>query len=401
MPWFGAGCCRGSPGCSNYTDDFDRDNSTDLGPDWEEDGDAEISGNTLKITSGKVIFQRKIWDPWGGAIIRPIMKNIQDGDIYRIIINFEGTLGGADESYYYADLTASTVGNVPCKIELYRHENGSDELLATTEPSGDCQEFFYEQPNLVQGSDRQFNLYWGTKYNPALEQAGGMLKAWIGYQDQGQWPAWACAEATGERGKVGLGHGGGPRPIYFDDFLVEDHCLHDSDCPCMSCTCDGVCLDTLYLTIEFNEEPTCSLSISDGTTLELQRFGNRHVWFTEAIHCEDPCPVGDPGEIYLVFMFRCTEEGVGSCGCSDGGHGGFELLPMWLSANEYAQSPCGNPSQNPGNEASLQTEQCSPFSLMFTWTTNLTFWLGCCTDLDCDDPGSFPNPWEWKLTVTQ
>ena len=393
-------CCP----CWTSEDDFDR---AELGDNWtpDDDDDVDIYLNTLRITSGKAIYEVEPVDPYGGILVRVDLVDMQDGDIFRVLVDYEDPEHGS-ESYYYAQITVSTVGNVPCVLELYRHEDNRDTLLATSEPQyGElCEDLFYEQPNVTAGDTRQFNVYWAPVPDPDTQQAGGLLKAWLGYTDDGTWPVWTCGTVGGTYGygdraggKVGLAHGGGPRAVRFDELSLIDHCEHNRECPCVYCTCDGICLSTLYLTITYGAA-TCPLQFPSGTTIGLSRVGNRFVWVSEPYVCEQEPGPGPPTQ-YMMFLFECVEQGVGTCTCvrpTPEGSGAYVLRIMFMDPWDYDTYPCGGvPFYHP-SEPALQSVDCNPLSLVFTWTSTDNAFLACCEDPE--EP--WPEPFEWIFTVT-
>ena len=76
-------CCT----CSYGEDDFNRADSTDVGPKWEEHlGDWEISGGMLTIDEVGVIRKISInpVDP-ANHVVRAKIQNYQDDTRYRIL----------------------------------------------------------------------------------------------------------------------------------------------------------------------------------------------------------------------------------------------------------------------------------------------------------------------------
>ena len=234
-------CCCFHPGCDIFDDDFDRPNSTSLGSNWLEDlGDPEIFGNTLRMPPDSraiCTVPHPLWDATGH--VKVDMIDIQEGDIFRLIIDF---IDDEDDplyrNYLFAEYEAGAggegllkVGSAVAGVASYAHvlpgdHDPSDYLLICRGVSG---------------------IYAQTSH-AAL--------------------AWYCpGEYDKKPYKVGLENPGSENTIRFDNLDCWDHEHTDPACGGCECDCDGHCVGKA-LTATFDATGDCDCIDGESVPLE-------------------------------------------------------------------------------------------------------------------------------------
>lgn len=199
-------CCCG--GCKIFSDNFNREPSTDLGPNWKESlertGDAEIKvvsirGINESVLSmepdSEVILQKSIKTPWVLTIKLP---RVRDNDIY---------------------VVATTGGDVT----LEAHTGlGTYSLLHL---NGLTVDFFLEE-------DASINLHICRGPNFIFATTADDA----GIENMG---VWTGADPVTDEHISLVNPIEDPNTILWDDFNLQKQYAADHKCPDCACTCDG------------------------------------------------------------------------------------------------------------------------------------------------------------------
>jgi len=227
----GRRCC--CVGCWYASDDFNRSDSTDIGPKWEEvEGDWEIESGLLKENGTEDAIARFIPTPNTVSMIaRVTTVDEVAGNKYRLIVNYKD-----DANYMYAELT---IGEGPLNdstLGLYKVVGGATTQLEL------------ETINGLTGTTREIYACLGSNGFVATVSNATISMVW--HEDP---PA-----TTGVYG--GLGNGA-EQEIYYDDFSLQEHIDTDPTCPGCICTCDGKTWPK-KLFLEIEGEGNCVVSAS-------------------------------------------------------------------------------------------------------------------------------------------
>lgn len=207
-------CCN----CVQYTDDFFRaDDPTGWGELWDTtEAVAEVVGYTGKLTEGYAIYKLSLPDPEGSGIVAVELYDPQDGDIYDVYLAWRSTT-----NYLVARFQADAASGYWIN-SLQKHGSGSW-WADNVEMMAGCGT--YQEPFM---SSRTFIV----SYDRGVLRIGGNTPEFPHYEH------WLCCDVSyGLPNKIGLAHGGGPRPIYFDNFFASDHYVHNVTCPYYGCVC--------------------------------------------------------------------------------------------------------------------------------------------------------------------
>lgn len=212
-------CCE----CPEWSDNFNRANSTDLGADWtEESGDSDIYSNTLRMPASAMVVCARVPPRSFKATISYTL--IQDGDKLWLIPDWQD---GA-VSYHYMEVEASGAW---IYTRLRKCVSGSHSTIVAVDANG--------HQTLCESSIG-FNGDVAT-LNVCLSSPDG-VKWMISYQG---------AYAGVDRYVVETPYGtvfsrrvaiknAGSNTMQFDDFdLIGHRAIPNAECPDCTCTCRG------------------------------------------------------------------------------------------------------------------------------------------------------------------
>lgn len=213
-------CCEGAP-CPTYADGFDRADSTDLGPDWdEESGDWEIKSFQLYEpgTPGAIaVYGNPVRTNYMAANIR--LMNEALGGTYHLYIAWADASNHIRATYYRWPYDAGTnPGSDWATLSLYGVVAGVQTLLDTLD-------FQLSQPSLT---PRGFAACQDYQIVQASVEDNVLCHV---FSDP-------VAIEDGYYGAVGHSN---QDPTYFDDWsLLESTSEEYDDCPpCWECGCGG------------------------------------------------------------------------------------------------------------------------------------------------------------------
>ena len=194
-------CCE----CFTASDDFDRGDSTNLGPNWVESGNWWISGNQLTELSGsgKAIFQP---GKTQYMIVSVWVHGPAEGDVYDLYVQY------LDDENYHRVKYSLDAGNV-LTFGLYEMIDGAEVLLQECTGTWDAS----DPIDLTACIGKHAFLGW-SGYSSALA---------------------ITTDFTQIAGiKSGVGHSSG-REVTFDDYYYTEHYDSNVKCPdCGFCSCD-------------------------------------------------------------------------------------------------------------------------------------------------------------------
>lgn len=211
-------CCCGE--CVEYEDGFYREDTpagTGWGSGWDHsNGTGNIESDRGKLTAGYMIFNQSLPDSQGSGLLNINFYDSQDGDIYDVYMAWN------NPSEY---LVARFRVNDPW-WEISIRKAGGNWVDDHTELIPGCGT--HQQPFLAGG-------WAATSYDRTIFRVGGTTpEAFAHYE------LWNCLGLVGPTvNKVGVGHGGGPRALYFDNLWISDHYAHDRTCPFYGCVCQA------------------------------------------------------------------------------------------------------------------------------------------------------------------
>ena len=215
MPGNGWWCCCG---CIEFTDTFIRDDAATLGGNWTYTGGgaAGISSNRAYITAGEAYYNSGLPDDEGSFAMSIVVDSPQDNDIYDVIISFDGGTSESLVARFEVD-AGNSVWLISLRSDAAELVSDSTELIAGC---GVYQEAFLAGRTFVVSYDRE------------VFRVGGTTPEFPHYE------LWTC-EATPSNTdiRIGFRHGGGPNTLYFDNFWISDHYMHDKTCPAYGCLC--------------------------------------------------------------------------------------------------------------------------------------------------------------------
>lgn len=280
MGWFPCPECCGR-GCPSWTDRFNRADSTDVGPDWEEvSGDWSIAANALHESGspGALAIARR--HPQGDRIsffLQVVAVEPQPGDVYRFVVNYLD-----DEHYHYFQFSYIEDPVEAFLLQLYRREGEGDFLLA----------------------ERQKAAHSGA----ALLQVCFTGNMFLAVEEYG---VWSCVTPFAGGYRAGLGNGGS-QPIEFDDFYFSESGATNPACPRCGCFCEARCLPK-KLHLEIAVQPVEGSGPSDYDCLDGIEFdldvdqdlpGIGFDW--QHVEVLPTCPLCEPWDD-TGFVLRCSD----------------------------------------------------------------------------------------------
>lgn len=370
-------CCDDA--CVTVTDDFQRADATDLGPNWDigETSDWQISGGKAKGIANDAIHVQHFPDSQGSMLATVTAQNTQYGDSYAVLLAWYD-----EENYLYVKFIAPTDEFADQYWETVLGEvvdGFATEVSDTPNLNTDCDSFSY-RPFTVGGGHYALVSY----DRDALYVAG---------VDPGN-PNEGFTRCVGPRTKtpanrVGLAHGGGVNPIWVTYFWASEHARTNPDCDDIGCNCGYNCLDdTLVLTADI-AAGTCNEQVTFPAEVELSRFKkNEAVWRTGNIWPCD-CTVGP---ITHRFWLQCD-----SSSADRTGH--YSLSLMSTSVDAPCPPSVGTiPRLADGAyEGQLVSAKCDPLELVFDFP--YLMWWSCCFDPETCPPPPEPLPPDVTMRV--
>lgn len=241
----GCNCCAGE-GCFEFTDDFNRANSTTLGTDWNEvAGDWEILNNELheKVGGGGTSGARV-------HCTQPV-PIASAGEMHVVVYVHDAAEGDVFKVYPCCDDT-TTIGDTTVTFTCgaaaeWTVEISGDAAATVTQTAG----------------GEPVGLY------VCADHAAAMVLATLANASETDGPAWADYEDPGDGRYAAIGHNNVSTGGTFDDFTMGE--LRTGDLSCQNCWCrcethavhrslvatifDAVnrasCLDTLDIDMEW------------------------------------------------------------------------------------------------------------------------------------------------------
>lgn len=325
-------CCN----CEYASDDFNRFDDTDCGPNWDEvDGDWEISGGMLNINETGLIRNVAInpYDP-SNQVIRAKIQNYQDDRRYRLVAQCDSSgAGGYYAEWHYVDSGTMyfRIGNSGGVIQSIGPE--------LPIPEGTIIEFTVTGKNQFCMQDNS------SRITLCLEPNGGNYSALAAGNDNG---------AT------------------FDDFSLSLHRSDISVCPACDCDCEGWCIPNLLLATYVDAGYCSGL---DGWEQHLENDGPSKFgegWGSPS----ETCPTNPGGVTNIRLKMVCD------------GSGTFSGLTLSLE-----EGGIGTLFYSPDESVST----CHPLSLRFGpysfGNVSGCFPTTCCGDSPCDPDESLFYIW--------
>lgn len=319
-------CC----GCPEYSDDFNREDNEDPGPNWPltiggdtaQIGDWDILDNQFysEGTSNSIaIYKTALPDNWMLASAKIVDEQL--GGVYRVIVSWKNMQNYLYGEYERVDQTNArisvhqVIGGVESELDYTEYELSIDDQS----PPDDC---------------RTLNVCVDPKLFIAFVDSTSTM----------------CRAITNgvevEDGlRAGVGHDNSSFANKFDDFwMMEEYGeRHQPDCPlCDWCYCEGELLPfTLLATIQGNDD--CDTLDGISCVLTGLKCGAGTLWY--GVIDDDSCLDG-----WAITL---------TCGAGDNDDvSGWTLK---FSA-EGSMTPCG------GSDALLEPEEggtCNPMNLWY------------------------------------
>ncbi len=202
MHWWN--CCREHEGCPIHEDDFNREDTTDLGSGWEEvAGDSDIYDQTLRVPAGGMVIGTKPHPHDWTGVLGVDMVNLQEGNVYRLIINYDDDNG---DDYLYAQFAAEANGFATFGI--------------------------YSSTSGVLDAAR-------VNYTPGTTHGMSICRSLTGiYAMVSSLATLILFSCEGERSgrKAGVGNPG-PNTVQFDNYRFWENWFTDPVCPKCPCEC--------------------------------------------------------------------------------------------------------------------------------------------------------------------
>ena len=213
----GRRCCCG---CPYVEDDFNRDDSDDLGVLWVPNEDARIVDKTLEIDADYVICKQAIWDSEGSFLLTiGIDDPVDDDDIYDVVL-LNKHIDTYTEKYRIRFTPSSVTGYWTVGYKASGEATFWTDDVELISGCGTYQEEYL--------AGRRFSI----SFDRLVMRVGGTTP------DAPHYEFWKCEDYDNWT-HVALGHGGGPRPVKFNYFWLSDHWVHNPLCPFWGCTCGG------------------------------------------------------------------------------------------------------------------------------------------------------------------
>jgi len=249
-------CCA----CPYQFDDFDRADSTDLGPDW-----AEISGGPdEQDIYQQTLRQQKAGNrvKWNRGLPRcwtffALAKDAHYGDRYQIVIDWKD-----DDSdplnYHYMELEVGANAAAHSYVRLRRCDAGAHSTMIAVDANGRTS---YAEFDLgpVESEGRDFPI--GTCLSSPTD---GTKWLWTAGPHQFMVPVtgtWVCIEPyhSPENRRIVL-QNGADQAIRWDDFRIDGHrALPNTKCLDCVCSCEGYCVQRNLVATATNIEGAARL----------------------------------------------------------------------------------------------------------------------------------------------
>jgi hypothetical protein len=374
-------CCE----CPEWLDDFNRADSSNLGPNWEEiagdPDDQDIYSNTLRQlhVGNRAKFTVAPPQSW---ILTVTLKDLSDGDVHCALIDWlnDGTDPG---NYHYVEFRAvvDDTGANRCWLRLRQCLGGVHSTLVLVDANGhqSLAEIEYYLSFLHEGDDLNLVICAsgpvGSPPAPPGEDTS-LLTAWIdGGPGKPGWDSlafWQCVghfhHLVGDR-RIVL-ENGADQAIRWDDFDLKEHGAGNPKCEDCWCSCEGWCLaHTLHATFSDIE----GAPRLDGVTVPLRaRYNSRPAlpygtpWKPDEYPADDPpiderptCQIDYPPQTgHWGMEFICKLEATYD-------QPAFQLI---LLLGPYGGSPCGAQLVNKVSSAPTDPGSsivCDPLTVTF------------------------------------
>lgn len=239
-------CCRRD--CPIFSDNFDRADNTNVGPDWvEESEDSEIVSNTLQIPAGGSV-RTVLTHPTGhqSGVLQATFLGMAVGTSYQLTVNHID-----EDNFHFGQLDVEADDSLTYSIGT--RSGGSDTILESrTYGPVDLEDMDFENTVRLCRS-----------------------KEAIWFVDQeGTEEIWACVADNGGR-KAGLANPSGG-DVEFDDFAWSEHYMTNPTAGCGDCGCecgDYECLSkSLLLTIYAGPDDVICGDCLDGVSFPLEHW---------------------------------------------------------------------------------------------------------------------------------
>lgn len=174
---------------------------------------ASISNGRGKLTAGYAIHQSALPDALGSGLLTVDVVAPQQGDAYDLYLA-------------WADPAAYLVARVEVDGLYWKQ---------SIRAAGGA--WFSDDVEVIAGCGTKREPFLGARsftlhYDRETLAIGGTVA------DSAAYVLWQCQSVSWTPpNKVGLGHGGGPRAIYFDNVVASDHYVHNPTCPWYGCRC--------------------------------------------------------------------------------------------------------------------------------------------------------------------
>lgn len=231
---FHKNCCCG---CFVFTDHFDREDSTDLGSNWNEIvGDWGIQTVTLSnLTQEQYLVEKYNTSGGTAGALAICTQGVPDRSKGEMIIRvwLEHDKVSIGDTYYIYPCCidnddAYSLG--PVKVSFSLSLIGSTEHWTTTIYYNDVVQDSYTTPGIVLTQVFPFDL------NVCADHHYGAVKAWVG-STVNEYTAWAQVD-PGEGVYAGIGHDNAGHLNCFDDFSIKEIRMDDIICETCYCLCD-------------------------------------------------------------------------------------------------------------------------------------------------------------------
>lgn len=221
-------CC--DKACFLFEDDFERDNSTDLGSDWNEVvgdwGIQEITDDML-TTHKRMVEKYDTATGTAGAIVicTQAVPARSEGEMdVSIEVPVYGLTTGDTYYLYPACTDVNTVGTVVAKFVWNGTKWTTSIYVASVEIDS------YETPST--GSPHEYVLH------VCVDRELGGAKAWVS-PTVNEYAAWAVPVDPGTGRYAGVGHNNTGHLNQFDNFHLEELRTEEEICQSCFCECDG------------------------------------------------------------------------------------------------------------------------------------------------------------------
>lgn len=278
--------CCGS--CIIFSDAFDRDDSTDLGLDWEEiDGDWEILDNTLTINEANALVRCTVAgdSPTHSYTVRASVYAGDSGDKMRLLIDCN-----EDATYYhyleieFGDPGTSGSGCYRGYIRLGRHDHGDETILTAQTVDTLFARVWYDAYVCIEGEPGTSGVSSGEddQYNVLVGAVAGQ-RVWVeDVTPQYDYGGLGTGDTIGSQ----VSSGEEDALSHFDDYAFWRHQNDLGGCP--DCLLPIVHESCTY--ISYYGAPHSFCDVCTGELNSEDWIGNLGAW--ECVDTPEPAPWG-------------------------------------------------------------------------------------------------------------